>query len=148
MGVLAKAAELYGHKTIAAITATALASGPVQASKDDAKAALEALKGFLERNDHQWSVAVMLALMLWDADSAVARLRRDGFHRIRHYGLLANALRRENLARARDLLHTPEHVSDKADATSAPTYICRCCGAAMRVVEILTRQPPTIRAPP
>ena len=71
-----------------------------------------------------------------------------GFHRIRHYGLLANALRRENLARARDLLHTPEPVSDEADATPAPTYICRCCGAAMRVVEILTRQPPTIRAPP
>ena len=71
-----------------------------------------------------------------------------GFHRIRHYGLLANALRRENLARARDLLHTPEPVSDETDATPAPTYIFQCCGAAMRVVEILTRQPPTIRAPP
>src|SRR3954470_1833612 len=28
-----------------------------------------------------------------------------GFHRIRHYGLLANAARRNNLARARELLH-------------------------------------------
>ena len=28
-----------------------------------------------------------------------------GFHRIRHYGLIANAGRRENLARARELLH-------------------------------------------
>ena len=28
-----------------------------------------------------------------------------GFHRIRHYGLLANAGRREHLARARELLH-------------------------------------------
>ncbi|MCL5980200.1 MAG: endonuclease [Gammaproteobacteria bacterium] len=92
MGVLAKAAELHGHKTIAAITATALASGPVQASKDDAKAALEALKGYLERNDHQWSVAVMLALLLWDADSAVARLRRDGLLRASRYKFQAGAI--------------------------------------------------------
>ena len=28
-----------------------------------------------------------------------------GFHRIRHYGLLANAGRREHLAQARELLH-------------------------------------------
>ena len=92
MGVLAKAAELHGHKTIAAITAAALASGSVQASKDDAKAALEALKGYLERNDHQWSVAVMLALLLWDADSAVARLRRDGLLRASRYKFQAGAI--------------------------------------------------------
>ena len=30
-----------------------------------------------------------------------------GFHRIRHYGLLANAARVENLARARELLAAP-----------------------------------------
>ena len=42
MGVLAKAAQLRGHKTIAAITAAALASGPVSATKDEAKAALDA----------------------------------------------------------------------------------------------------------
>lgn len=92
MGVLVKAAELQGHKTIAAITAAALASGPVQASKDEAKAALEALKFYLERNDHQWSVAVMLALLLWDADSAVARLRRDGVLRASRYKFQTGAL--------------------------------------------------------
>lgn len=92
MGVLAKAAELHDHKTIAAITAAALASEPVQASKEDAKAALEALKGYLERNDHQWSVAVILALLLWDADSAVARLRRDGMLRASRYKFRAGAI--------------------------------------------------------
>lgn len=92
MGVLAKAAELRSHKSIAAITASALASGPVQASKEDAKAALEALKGYLERNDHQWSVAVMLALLLWDADSAVARLRRDGLLRASRYKFRSGAI--------------------------------------------------------
>jgi hypothetical protein len=72
-----------------------------------------------------------------------------GFHRIRHYGLLANAQRRSNLAKVRDLLNTPQPVpvTDKADATPLPTFVCRCCGAPMRVVEVfMPRQP--IRAPP
>lgn len=92
MGVLAKAAQLRSHKTITAITAAALASGPVSATKDEAKAALDALKVYLERNDHQWSVAVLLALLLWDADSAVARLRRDGLLRASRYKFQSGAI--------------------------------------------------------
>lgn len=73
----------------------------------------------------------------------------SGFHRIRHYGLLANAGRRTNLARVRTLLDVPppELVRDETTVTPAPTFVCRCCGAAMRVVEIMMRQQ-TIRAPP
>jgi predicted RNA-binding Zn-ribbon protein involved in translation (DUF1610 family) len=76
-----------------------------------------------------------------------------GFHRIRHYGLLANAGRRENLARARELLHAmpdPDAESPGADAAAGsaqPTFVCPECGAAMIVVEILMRGQP-IRAPP
>ena len=73
----------------------------------------------------------------------------SGFHRIRHYGLLANAGRRANLARVRALLDVPppEPVSDETAVMPAPTFVCRCCGATMRVVEIMIRQQP-IRAPP
>ena len=72
-----------------------------------------------------------------------------GFHRIRHYGLLANSDRRRNLAKVRAVLNVPapQPVSDETDGTSVPTFICRCCGAAMRVVEIMMRRQP-IRAPP
>jgi hypothetical protein len=72
-----------------------------------------------------------------------------GFHRIRHYGLLANAGRRENLARARVLLDAPQPkpAGDEAAVTPAPTFICRCCGATMRVIEVMMRKQP-IRAPP
>jgi hypothetical protein len=72
-----------------------------------------------------------------------------GFHRIRHYGLLANVGRRENLARARHLLNTspPEPVMNQAAVTPAPNFVCKCCGATMRVVEIIMRRQP-IRAPP
>jgi len=79
------------------------------------------------------------------------------FHRIRHYGLLANAARVENLARARELLVAPLSpliaVPVRADGEAAkdpPTENarpCPCCGAPMMIVETFTRgQGP--RAPP
>jgi hypothetical protein len=76
----------------------------------------------------------------------------SGFHRIRHYGLLANAGRREHLARARELLHvvpaTAEPLSpDASVAFAAPTFVCPHCGAAMIIVETFARGEP-IRGPP
>ena len=73
-----------------------------------------------------------------------------GFHRIRHYGLIANSGRRENLARARELLHVAPTVIDAANTlneSAQPTFVCRNCGAAMVVTGILARAP-NIRAPP
>ncbi len=77
-----------------------------------------------------------------------------GFHRIRHYGLIANARRKENLARVRALL-APENpgVNDQpvGDTRSidaiAPTFVCRCCGASMVIIETFFRRQ-SIRAPP
>lgn len=77
-----------------------------------------------------------------------------GFHRIRHYGLLANAGRRENLARIRQILGAgsrPDQDSPVEEATAlgspGPIFVCPCCGAAMIVVETLMRGA-SIRAPP
>jgi len=76
-----------------------------------------------------------------------------GFHRIRHYGLFANAGRRENLARARELLNVePEPVTasvatTESTAPSAPTFVCPDCGAPMSIIEVFQRAAP-IRAPP
>jgi len=75
-----------------------------------------------------------------------------GFHRIRHYGLLANAGRREHLARARELLHvvpaTDELPPAEPTVTNVqPTFVCPHCGAAMIIVETFARGQP-IRAPP
>jgi len=73
-----------------------------------------------------------------------------GFHRIRHYGLLANPVRRTNLTRIRMLLGVaPELCPSPHDAITGdrPTFICRHCGAPMLVIDILTRTVP-IRAPP
>ena len=76
----------------------------------------------------------------------------SGFHRIRHYGLIANAGRRDNLARARELLHVvPEAAEPQPpDAPAAivqPTFVCPDCGAPMIIIETFARGQP-IRAPP
>ena len=76
-----------------------------------------------------------------------------GFHRIRHYGVLANACRKANLARARALLHAPapdplQHEgSDSKASTTPPTFVCAHCGCAMLIVQTFTPER-TIRAPP
>jgi len=80
-----------------------------------------------------------------------------GFHRIRHYGLIANTTRKDNLARARELLideKTIECMNAETDAVDAAdggdataTYVCPDCGAAMIIIETFERgQLP--RAPP
>jgi len=76
----------------------------------------------------------------------------SGFHRIRHYGLLANAGRRGHLARMRELLHVAPEVhspddTEALDAIHQPVFVCPHCGAAMIVVEVLLRGQ-MIRAPP
>ncbi len=79
-----------------------------------------------------------------------------GFHRIRHYGLLSNGGRRLGLATARQLLGVrisattasaaKEAVPDQSDA-KPPTFVCRHCGRAMVIVQLLVRER-SIRAPP
>ena len=69
-----------------------------------------------------------------------------GFHRIRHYGLLANAGRREHLAQARELLHVvPAAIEPQplrpTVANVQPTFVCPHCGAAMSIIEIFAPRP-------
>ena len=65
-----------------------------------------------------------------------------GFHRIRHYGLLASGSRANNLATMRILIAMAAPASerkqtDKADALAfaAPVHLCPCCGSPMLIVE-------------
>ena len=68
-----------------------------------------------------------------------------GFHRIRHYGLLASAGCKANIARARELMTVPmPHVEppaaqDTADPDLATDHRppCPCCGGRMIIVEVL-----------
>ena len=74
-----------------------------------------------------------------------------GFHRIRHYGLLANASRKTSLALARELLSAPKPEPaaghDEDTRIKLPTFVCRHCGRALLIVQTFTCGQ-SIRAPP
>jgi hypothetical protein len=77
----------------------------------------------------------------------------DGFHRIRHYGLLAAAGRKAIVAKIRKLLGAQAPLQDEApSAEIIPLTLrqpCPDCGGPMRIVEIFRRgQQPKSRAPP
>lgn len=77
----------------------------------------------------------------------------DGFHRIRHYGLLASAARKANIAKVRSLLAAaqPETTPQAADSVTplALREPCTCCVGPMSIVEIFRHgQKPQSRAPP
>jgi hypothetical protein len=71
-----------------------------------------------------------------------------GFHRIRHYGLLAGATRKGHLDRVRQLLGVaPPAVSDAPTEPDDARPPCPCCGGNMVIIETFERwQQP--RAPP
>ena len=68
-----------------------------------------------------------------------------GFHRIRHYGLLAKSNRAANIARARELLAVPspnEPKPSEATATDEHRTLpspCPCCGGRMIIIESFAR---------
>ena len=67
-----------------------------------------------------------------------------GFHRIRHYGLLASASCADNIARARQLLAVPKRQAEPADAPDhndppLPSHPCPHCGGRMIVIETFER---------
>jgi hypothetical protein len=70
-----------------------------------------------------------------------------GFHRIRHYGLLASASCKANMARARELMAAPPPAVDPPEARDAvdPDVTtdhrppCPCCGGRMIIVEVFGR---------
>jgi hypothetical protein len=80
-----------------------------------------------------------------------------GFHRIRHYGLLASATCKANIARATELIAAPlpsidpstEHDDADVAAGAAADHRlpCPCCGGRMIIVETFERGA-TPRTPP
>jgi Putative transposase/Transposase zinc-binding domain len=68
-----------------------------------------------------------------------------GFHRIRHYGLLASSNRAANIAHARELLAVPPPAKEPETPKAAidePRVLprpCPCCGGRMIVIETFAR---------
>ena len=69
-----------------------------------------------------------------------------GFHRIRHYGLMANGSRADSIAKARALLNIPKPDAIPGDpktaGEAAPPMLsrpCPCCGGRMLIIETFAR---------
>ena len=74
-----------------------------------------------------------------------------GFHRIRHYGLFASAVRARSIERARQLLAAPEVSPAEADRdteTPSPACRCPCCGGRMIIIETFEGVRPARPPPP
>jgi len=76
----------------------------------------------------------------------------SGFHRIRHYGLLANSRRVENIKQAKQLLidqasETTKSPQDQVAESVQSTYSCPNCGNPMVIIECFEREQ-LPRAPP
>jgi hypothetical protein len=90
--------------------------------------------------------------MTLDTDEFIRRflihVLPGGFHRIRLYGLLANARRVDNVSRVRDLLEVVT-TEPPRESTELPTetFVCRSCAGPMIILDILPRRHPP-RAPP
>ena len=89
-------------------------------------------------------------LMVLAADEFIRRFLLhtlpDGFHRIRHYGLLANRQRAAKLALCRELLAalpTSKPATDVPPDSKEPNAFdrCPCCGGAMITFAIIRRPP-------
>jgi Putative transposase len=79
-----------------------------------------------------------------------------GFHRIRHYGLLAKVNCAANIARARELLAVPSPANEpepsELSATDEARVLpcpCPCCGGRMIIIESFARgcEPKHCRTP-
>jgi Putative transposase/Transposase zinc-binding domain len=96
--------------------------------------------------DYRAKADARYKLMTLDADEFIRRflihVLPGGFHRIRHYGLFANANRANNIALARRLLGVPDPalLSQAPDATEngradEEWNACPCCGGRMIIIE-------------
>ena len=71
-----------------------------------------------------------------------------GFHRIRHYGILSNKVRKEEITLARTILHDDLSQLDESDQNDDQVvYRCRECGEPMNIIGEL-KHSSEARAPP
>jgi hypothetical protein len=101
--------------------------------------------------DYRRSGAERQQIMTLAADEFIRRfllhILPRGFHRIRHYGLLAGTTRKAGLALARNLLAVAPPDDDTPEDPADTRPPCPCCGGRMVMIETFARwsQP---RAPP
>jgi hypothetical protein len=95
--------------------------------------------------DYRRSTPDRQQVMTLSADEFIRRFLLHclprGFHRIRHYGLLASGTRKAHLERARQLLALAPPAADETPSEPPdPRPPCPCCGGTMIIIEIIDRR--------
>ena len=108
--------------------------------------------------DYRIQAGARLKTMTLDTHEFIRRfllhVLPSGFHRIRHYGLLAGAMRADNIERVRQLLAAaeaapqPSREADNPDEDISPMRRCPCCGGRMIIVETFEGSRPWRSPPP
>ena len=113
-------------------------------------AAFDGVRVSFQYKDYRAPGEARRKLMTLGADEFIRRfllhVLPDGFHRIRHYGFLANGVRVAAIAQARAALEAapPGQPASASDAHAAP---CPCCGGRMIIIERFERGAPSRHAP-
>ena len=93
--------------------------------------------------DYRRSGAERQQIMTLAADEFIRRfllhILPRGFHRIRHYGLLAGPTRKAGLALARNLLAVAPPDDDTPEDPADTRPPCPCCGGRMVIIETFAR---------
>ena len=93
--------------------------------------------------DYRRSGAERQQIMTLAADEFIRRfllhILPRGFHRIRHYGLLADTMRKAGLALARNLLAVAPPDDDTPEDPADTRPPCPCCGGRMVIIETFAR---------
>ena len=85
-----------------------------------------------------------IKIMTLKADEFIRRflvhVLPKGFHRIRHYGLLASGTRADNIAQAHEMLAVSKP-EDRPTGTAVDhsKSTCPCCGGRMIIIELFER---------
>ena len=95
--------------------------------------------------DYRRSTPDRQQVMTLSADEFIRRFLLHclprGFHRIRHYGLLASGTRKAHLERARQLLALAPPAADETPSEPPdPRPPCPCCGGTMIIIETIERR--------
>ncbi|PIB14945.1 transposase [Limnothrix sp. PR1529] len=95
--------------------------------------------------DYRRSTPDRQQVMTLSADEFIRRFLLHclprGFHRIRHYGLLASGTRKAHLERARRLLAlAPPTAVEPPTEPPDPRPPCPCCGGTMIIIETIERR--------
>ncbi|ELA8169991.1 hypothetical protein RGL49_002421 [Vibrio parahaemolyticus] len=92
MSILLTINELANLKKISNIVAAAKSIQVLDATKKDVNKAIELLHKHIDRNQHHKAVATALALILWNPNDAIKKIRRKGILRSSRYDFRSSGI--------------------------------------------------------